>query len=84
MPTKRRDRSPPLERKQREEILGEIVNHAESALDPINGNQVLAKNHTLFEPRILDHLAQFHIVEDFHTQGKIAADRVIHGAAAPD
>src|SRR6266849_9557784 len=73
---------PPLERKHGKEILGEIVDDAESALCPAEGNQVLAKNIALGESRVLDYLAQFHVVEHFHAQCAIRADRVID--RAPD
>src|SRR6202521_215230 len=75
-------RPPTLERKHGKEVLGEIVDDAESALRPAEGNQILAKNITLREPRVLDYLAQLHIVEHFHAQSAIGADRVID--RAPD
>src|SRR6266446_58608 len=73
-------RPPPLERKHGKKILGEIVDDSESALCPAEGNQVLAKNIALGETCVLDYLAQLHVVEHFHAQGPIRADRVIHRA----
>src|SRR6266481_6971452 len=76
------DGPPPLKGKHGKEVLGEIVDNAESTLRPAEGNQVLAKNIALGESRVLDYLAQFHVVEHFHAQGAIRADRVID--RAPD
>src|ERR1700674_4806704 len=73
---------PPLERKHGKEVLSEIVNDAESALCPAEGNQIFAKNIALRESRVLDYLAQLHVVEHFHSQCAIRADRVIN--RAPD
>src|SRR5882672_756190 len=70
-------RPPPLERKHGKEVLGEIVDDSEGALRPAEGNQVLAKNIALGESRVLDYLAQFHVIEHFHAQCAIRADRVI-------
>src|SRR5208337_535662 len=69
--------SRPLERKHGKEVLGEIVDDTESALGPAQGNQVLAKNIALGEARFLDYFAEFHVVEHFHAQGSIGADRVV-------
>src|ERR1700687_6453551 len=74
--------SRPLERKHGKKILSEIVDNAESALCPAEGNQVLAKNIALGEAPVLDYLAQLHIVEHFHAQCAIRANRVID--RAPD
>src|SRR6266446_6068258 len=75
-------RPPPLERKHGKKILGEIVDDAESALCPAEGNQVLAKNIALGESRVLDYLAQLHVVEHLHAQRAIRANRLID--RAPD
>src|SRR5260370_14321925 len=73
-------RSPPLEGKHGKKILGEIVDNAESALRPAEGNQVVSKNIALGEPGVLYYLAQFHVVEHFRAQGAIRADRIIDRA----
>src|SRR5258708_27498969 len=73
-------RSPPLEGKHGEKILGEIVDDAESRLRADEGNQILSKNIALGEPRVLYYLAQLHVVEHFHAQGAIRADRIIDRA----
>src|SRR6266436_1337531 len=70
-------RPPPLKGKYGKKILGEIVDDAESALRPAERNQILPKDIALGEARVLDHLAQFHVVEHFHAQGAIRADLVI-------
>src|ERR1700681_3414554 len=75
-------RPPPLEGKHGKEVLGEIVDDAESAYCPAERNQVLAKNIALGEPSVLYYLAELHIVQNFHTQGAIRADRLID--RAPD
>src|ERR1700694_5178449 len=75
-------RPPPMERKHGKKVLGEIVDDAESALCPAEGNQILAKDIALREASVLDYLAQLHVVEHFHTQCAIRANRVID--RAPD
>src|ERR1700674_5113230 len=75
-------RPPPLEGKNGKEVLGEIVDDAESALCPAEGNQILAKDIALREASVLDYLAQLHVVEHFHAQCAICANRVID--RAPD
>src|SRR5260370_14528237 len=75
-------RPPPLERKHGKEVLGEIVDDSESALCPAEGNQVLPKNIALGKARVLDYLAQLHVIEHFHAQCAIRADGVID--RAPD
>src|SRR6202790_1107906 len=75
-------RPPPLEGKHGKKVLGEIVDDSESALCPAEGNQILAKNIALGEARVLDYLAQLHVVEYLHAQGAICANRVID--RAPD
>src|SRR5208282_4264170 len=75
-------RSRPLERKHGKKVLGEIVDDAEGSLCPVEGNQVFPKNIALDEARVLDNLAQFHVVDYFHAQSEIRADRLIH--RAPD
>src|SRR5438132_4342276 len=69
--------SPPLEGKHGKKVLGEIVDDSERALCPAEGNQIFAKNISLGEARVLDYLAQLHVVEHFHAQCAIRADRVI-------
>src|SRR5260370_5496420 len=75
-------RPPPLEGKNGKEVLGEIVDDAESALCPAERDPVLAKDIALGKARVLDYLAQFHVVEHFHAQCAIGANRVID--RAPD
>src|SRR5260370_33929541 len=70
-------RSPPLEGKHGKKILGEIVDNAESALRPAEGNQILSKNIALAEPGVLYYLPQLQVVDHFHAQGTIRADLVI-------
>src|SRR6266436_2203082 len=70
-------RPPPLEGKHGKKILGEIVDDPESAPRPAERNQILPKDIALGEARVLDYLAQFHVVEHFHAQGAIRADLVI-------
>src|SRR5260370_9961261 len=77
-------RSPPLEGKHGKKILGEIVDNAESALRPAEGNQVVSKTIALGEPGVLYYLAQFHVVEHFHEQGAIRAHRLIDRAPNGD
>ena len=49
----------------------------------MKGDEVFAKYIALREAGVLDYFAQFHVVEHFHAQCHIGADRVIHRAAAP-
>ena len=69
--------SRPLKRKHGKKILGEIVDDAESALGPMERNEILPGNIALSEPRVLDYLAQLHVVDHFHAQGAIRTDRFI-------
>src|SRR5208282_6178680 len=73
-------RSPPLKGKHGKKILSQTVDDAEGALCPVQGNQILPGNIALCEARVLDYLAQFHVVDHFHAQCAIGADRVIHRA----
>ena len=69
--------SPPLERKHGKKVLGQIVDHAERPLGPAQRDQILPINIALDKARILDHLAQLHIVDHFHAQRTIRTDPLI-------
>src|ERR1022692_1638574 len=62
-------------------VFGEIVDYAKRALGPAQRNQIFAKNIALRETCVLDDLTQFHVVDHFHAQRAIGADRVIDVAS---
>src|ERR1019366_6043781 len=74
----RQQRSPPLKRQNRKEILGKVMDHAHGAGGPANRNQVLSERNALLVSTVLDHLAQLHIVQDFKTQRVIRSDGLIN------
>src|ERR1700692_3743295 len=77
-PEGRNQRAPPLEGKNREEIFGQVVNHAHRSVGPADRDEVSAKYIALGETGPLHDLPQFHVVENFHPQSLIRANRLIN------
>src|ERR1051325_1292511 len=73
----RKHGSPPLKRQNREKIFSEIVDDSQGSLGPMNRDQIFPENIALSESGLLNHLAEFHVVENFHPEALVGSDRFV-------
>ena len=69
------------EAKGGEQVLGEVVNHAESSLSPADADQFAAECDALSKSAALHHQSQGEVFDDFHAERLPPAESVVHLAA---